>query len=278
MDRIAVGVDGSPPSESALQWAAVEAEYHDASVLAVMAWGLLDQHHADQSDTFSPGYGPGEAREALRLNVERAGVARPVEQQEICDLPMKALLTASVGADLLVVGARGLGGFKGLLLGSVSEQVLQHSTCPVAVVRCETRKHPDGPIVVGVDDSPGAIRALRWAAAEAGARGAELHVIHAWQAPAHVLPSSTKLLQSLRESADAVMQAVMDDPAVSEVKLEARLERSGAAQALIRGAAGASLIVIGSHDTGRLHKALLGSTSRQLAHHAPCPLVVVPAR
>jgi nucleotide-binding universal stress UspA family protein len=152
MGRIVVGVDGSEGAAAALRWAVQEGGYRrDATVVAVLAWSLLDQHHPD-GRTFSPTYGPTEARQALAIYVERArageateaaegeagvapNAAAAVELEVVNDLPARALLDASARADLLVVGARGLGGFRGLLLGSVSQQCAHHAPCPVVIIR-----------------------------------------------------------------------------------------------------------------------------------------------
>jgi nucleotide-binding universal stress UspA family protein len=275
MKRIVVGMDGSPTGEAALRWALGEAAVHDGSVTAVMAWSYLEQHHADGSEDFDPAYGEDDAREALRASVERASPAGHVEQRTICDLPVDALVSASATADLLVVGARGLGGFKGLLLGSVSEQVLQHSACPVAVVRAGAETPTNGPVVVGIDSSERSLEAMRWAAAEATARQATLHVVHAWDVPALAMPVTTGVLSALRGNAQAVLDAALSDPALADTKVEGHLPCMGAAQAILECAADASLLVIGSRGAGRLRRTLLGSTSRQLAHHATCPIVVV---
>src|SRR5690606_7278539 len=105
-----------------------------------------------------------------------------VEQVAVCDLAPSALASTATPEDLLVVGARGLGGFKGLLLGSVSQRVLAEATCPVAVIRPDAEQG-EGPVVVGVDASATARRAMQWAAGEARARGTTLRVVHAWNAP-----------------------------------------------------------------------------------------------
>jgi len=134
---VVVGVDGSTHSTDALRWAAGEAKARQSSLNAVMAWGLLDQHRVDPEESFDPTYGAQQAQEALdayvkrTLDVEPANVTRTV----VNDLPAAALLEASANAELLVVGARGLGGFKGLLLGSVSHRCLTHAMIPTVVVR-----------------------------------------------------------------------------------------------------------------------------------------------
>ena len=130
---VVVGVDGSEGGERALRWAAGEARLRGAPLRAVWAWSYMDQ----PGGGFDPGYGEDRARagldEALAgLGDEGGGVE--VERLVVCDLPVRALLDAAGGADLLVVGSRGLGGFKGLLLGSVGSQVAHHAPCPVVIV------------------------------------------------------------------------------------------------------------------------------------------------
>ncbi len=277
MERIVVGVDGSTNAEVALRWALAEGELRGAVVEAVMAWSYLDQRHADHRTEFDPAYGERQAAEALQAAIDAVGPRRAVEQLIVCDLPGSALLEASVGADLVVVGARGRGGFTGLLLGSVSEQVLEHATCPVAVVRDEALPPTEGPVVVGTDGSEWSTTALRWAAEEARVRGATLHVVHAWHVPYLVAPMGAELVNAIEEAGRSVLQAALSDPALEGVVAEGHLVCDGAAQAVMDRAEGASLIVVGSRGLGRLKRALLGSTSRQIAHHAPCPLVAIPA-
>ena len=129
--RIVVGVDGSENSMKALEWAAVEAD-HTHAVL-------------DIETAYEPGYvfiSREEVTESMERIVEEAaarvaelapGVTTKGGLHEAS--PAKALIETSEGADLLVVGSRGLGGFMGLLLGSVSQQCLLHAHCSVTVIR-----------------------------------------------------------------------------------------------------------------------------------------------
>ncbi|MEO8698253.1 MAG: universal stress protein, partial [Acidimicrobiales bacterium] len=108
--------------------------------------------------------------------------AATIESRVVLDLAARALLDASARADVLVVGARGRGGFRGLLLGSVSQQCLHHATCPVTIVR--EGLHDFGQaiarIVVGIDGSPTARRAFEWAVDTGRIHQSSVEVVHAW--------------------------------------------------------------------------------------------------
>src|SRR3954470_13798316 len=185
MDKIVVGSDGSDHATAALLWAVEEAEVHGAEVEVVLVWSLLDQYHADHTKDFDPNYSDVTAGAALASWIDETIDATSevtVRQRVVCDLPARALLEAGDAADLLALGARGIGGFEGLLLGSVSERVAQLANRPVAVIRAPAPV-PHGDVAVGIDGSARSLDALRWAAAEARARDAELHVLHAWRLP-----------------------------------------------------------------------------------------------
>jgi nucleotide-binding universal stress UspA family protein len=135
---VVVGVDGSDNAAHAVRWAAAEASRRSTTLTAVMAWGLLEQHHAGAETTFRPDYSAKNARDALDVALVAAlpgAGADDVVRLVVNDLPARALIDAAAGAELLVVGARGFGGFRDLLLGSVSHRCLVHARCPTVVVR-----------------------------------------------------------------------------------------------------------------------------------------------
>lgn len=144
-ERVVVGVDGSEGSKHALNWAMRQAELTGGRVEAVTAWDVPQFHG-------SLGWLPpssseeavleARARDALVAAVEASVAARPaVEVRTVVRYGSAAgvLLNASRGASLLAVGSRGLGGFAGLLLGSVAQHCVQHATCPVLVIRGQDR-------------------------------------------------------------------------------------------------------------------------------------------
>ena len=146
-------------------------------------------------------------------------------------------------------------------------------------------------IVVGTDGSPSAQAAVRWALGEARLRGAALHIVHAWLVPlVEALPEpwllatpvghvdselENRLAAGARELLeDAVAEAKAAEPGVDVL---GELTEMRPAAALLAAAADADLLVVGSRGHGGFKGLLLGSVGSQCVHHAPCPVVVVPA-
>jgi nucleotide-binding universal stress UspA family protein len=114
MEGILVGVDESPHAQAALRWPVDHALHTDQRVTAVMAWAYIDQHHLEPNAPFDPRYSSTMAAKVLDdLDVRAVGSEAAVERRAVCDLPAAARLTASADASMLVVGARGMGGFRG---------------------------------------------------------------------------------------------------------------------------------------------------------------------
>lgn len=140
--RIVVGVEGSGGAKAALRWAIQEASYRDACVEVVTAYSNT---YVPASPDFN--YVP---LDPFDLEAEVASMQAKVVDEVIDGLdgldvelhrivrrgrPADTLIKAAEGADMLVVGSRGRGGFRGLLLGSVSQQIAHHGSCPVVIVR-----------------------------------------------------------------------------------------------------------------------------------------------
>jgi nucleotide-binding universal stress UspA family protein len=296
MTSIVVGVDGSVHSVAALRWSAREARIRGGdlgTVTAVLVWDLFNQRHADGTQRFDPDYDERSADAALLATLEAAlgaEEAAAVARKPVCDVPAQGLTEAARDADLLVVGARGLGGFRGLLLGSVSQQVLHHAHGPVAIVRgSEDQPHepsptPDGErIVVGVDGSPSSRAASAWAVTEARLRGATVQAVHAWEVPMIYGPVGATFpydTTDLERSARAVLDEVVDEAVAAtggqEVAVERIVTPGGPAASVLGTAEGADLVVIGRRGLGGFKRLMLGSVSENIARHAPCPVVVMP--
>jgi len=137
---IVVGVDGSPGSRKALTWAAAEAADHQADLVVLNVWEhtlLPPAGSVSVSERYVPDPSQRTAEELLEVIKEELGEDPPVTVQPRIKQgnPAQVLIEHSAEADLLVVGTRGHGGFRGLVLGSVSQHVAAYATCPVTVVR-----------------------------------------------------------------------------------------------------------------------------------------------
>lgn len=142
MARITVGIDASKDSIRALDWALDEARLRGAELELVHAYVTPDYIALPAVVTLPSDEELRKAADAV-LDEALAAVGDTSDVSVIRTLrsggAAAVLCEVSEGADLLVVGARGLGGFRGLLLGSVSHQVVAHSPCPVVVVTPEGR-------------------------------------------------------------------------------------------------------------------------------------------
>jgi nucleotide-binding universal stress UspA family protein len=143
MSVIVVGVDQSDQAKEALRFALAEAKLRHAKLRVVHAWqyGTIGDRGVD---SIYPVVGAdvSEVREAAKRALEHAlhdslpdSDSIEVERRVVEGAPSRALVDESRDADMLVVGSRGHGGFAGLLLGSVSQQVSHHAACPVVIVR-----------------------------------------------------------------------------------------------------------------------------------------------
>jgi nucleotide-binding universal stress UspA family protein len=280
---IVVGVDGSASALTAAKWAAEEATRYRVPLKLVHAYLLPTRGYPEIVLT---GH---EVREAFekqgRQWVEEAAAAAraaapelAVETEVVFDRPAAALIEASHGARLVVLGSQGLGGFSGLLVGSVAVAVSSHGKSPVVVVRDGVRR--DGPVVVGVDGSPTSEEAIGFAFAEASVLGAPLTAVIAW---------TDFLVDSAFHSRFTVDWAQVEDEQLRllaerlagwqekypDVSVNRVVVHDRPVRALLKEAADARLLVVGSHGQGGFTGMLLGSTSQALVYHAPCPLAVV---
>jgi nucleotide-binding universal stress UspA family protein len=136
---VVVGHDGSEPAARATRWAARLAVLLDVPLHVVRAWSLTS---APRPKTAAPGYVPPitDFEQAVREQLEAhvAGLDLPEACQVNCHVvhaaPARALLQAAERAELLVVAARGTGGFRGLMFGSTADQVTRHAPCAVTIV------------------------------------------------------------------------------------------------------------------------------------------------
>ncbi|MGW0432796.1 universal stress protein [Micromonospora sp. NPDC003197] len=281
---VVVGVDGSDSSLNAVRTAAAEAARRGRALHVVHAfvWPML------RVPVGPPPGGPAEgglrnqAERVLADAVAEAEAAAPgitVTGSIVEGQPAAVLLGQSRDADLLVLGDRGLGGFAGLLVGSVAIQVAEYAQCPVLI----TRGTPPttGPVVVGVDGSARSAAAVAFAAEEAAQRGVELVAVHTYREPVSLGPGDMLPLvydvDALRVEEGQVLAEAVAGLADSypDLRVVQRLVQGRAAPALIKEAATAQLVVVGARGRGGFTGLLLGSVSQSVLHHAECPVVIV---
>lgn len=138
--RVVVGVDGSPDSYEALRWAVRHARRIGATVAAVAAYDVPGAV-GWSAPAVDVSFDEAQARQAVDDEIKKVLVQVgdvPLEQRLVRGSAAKVLIGASIGAEVLVVGSRGRGGFASLLLGSVSQQCATHAHCPVVIVRPQT--------------------------------------------------------------------------------------------------------------------------------------------
>jgi len=278
---VVVGADGSEPSLRAVRWAAQEAAMRAAglTVCCVAVAGTDEQPMLWDGQQLVLIPADDVLRRAIRVATDttaEVAVAGDVLRGD----PAYQLLVRAREAELLVVGARGLGAFVGLLVGSVSEHVAGRADCPVVVVRGEAS--PDLPVLVGVDGSAANQAAVGFAFAAAARRGVELVALSAaepeWVRPAVGSPglpvvdvdgvehaARARLDDALRQWTDRYLDLPVRRVAVP----------GGAARALIEASSRAGLAVVGSRGHGTLSGVFLGSVSRHLMRHADCPVAIV---
>jgi nucleotide-binding universal stress UspA family protein len=137
-------------------------------------------------------------------------------------------------------------------------------------------------VVVGVDGSEGSRKALRWAAAEATARGDDLELVHVWEPPQAYAPLGLGAYpldpEPIREAARSLLEDLVSQARelAPGIDIRGELVEGAAAHALLDHARSADLLVVGSRGLGGFRSLLLGSVSQQVVHHAPCPVVIVP--
>jgi nucleotide-binding universal stress UspA family protein len=286
---VVVGVDGSEQSWAAVRTAAWEAEHRRQPLTLLHGYFERLPYAA-----FGRSASAALAQEALAGARDLlAGTAERIREHHP-DLPVhtrlfaggggSVLVQASREADLIVVGARGHGGFAALSIGSAAAQTAAYAACPVLVVRGRdlTNAATPGPVVVGVDGSPHDAAAIAFAVEEANLRGVPVIGVHVWWFPAEmaVLPMLPNPYQreGLRDAAQLVLAEAMagSTAGLPADRVEQRvIMAANPSAALIEQSAHAGLVVVGSRGRGGFASLVLGSVSRDLVGHADSPVAVV---
>ncbi|MFI7706759.1 universal stress protein [Nonomuraea sp. NPDC049480] len=272
--HIVVGVDGSAPATAAVEWAAADAQRRGRPVRIV---------HVCEQWSYA-GHGTQYCAGMLAAAADRArALTRDVEvaTQLLCGKVIGTLIGESVTADSVVLGSRGLGGFAGMLLGSVGMGVAGHAAGPVVIVR-RTSVVEHGQVVVGDDGSEHSDAAIRYAVDQARARGVPLRVLYAWQAP--VISPYAAAYQTLLEDAFELQSLAAAERVAPwrernpDVRIVDEQVPGHPVNVLITAGGTADLVVMGSRGRGGFASAVLGSVGHAVLHRLTCPAAVVRPR
>jgi len=279
---IVVGVDGSMKNAAALTWAAAEAERARLPLQLLM----VSEKQNPEQPPYSPVPPSGPVDYAYRvLDRQATKLMQSHPDLEVTtdvrvDDPRGGLVTASKHAEMVVVGKRGLGAFKRMMLGSTSIEVAGRSMVPVIVVPNSWHVSPDdrSVILVGIDIDRDCNALLDFAFRRAEELRAPLLALHSWD----IHPSVGLSADDRAAWGKDVQRSVATTIAPwqrrhPEVHALAAQRHAHAAQGLLDAAADAQLLVLGRHMTVHPHLGLgIGSVARTVMHYAKVPVAVIP--
>lgn len=281
-NAVVVGVDGSPQGQDALDWAAAEASMMGRPLRVVhgFIWPLMAGVPLGPSQVGPPDGGLQAAAERILLDAETRAQQRAPEIKVTTELVIgsdeHALLEQARDAELVVVGSRGMGGFTGLLVGSVGVALAAHAPCPVIVVHPRADDQPPARrIVVGIDGSDLSAPAVEFAFQAAARRGVGLTALHAWSPPTSIFPEDVVEQDERHRMLEELETHRQRFPAVD---LDVKLVDDHPGGALVEESVDAELVVVGSRGRGGFQGLLLGSVSQAVLQHAACPVAVVRPR
>jgi nucleotide-binding universal stress UspA family protein len=285
---VVVGVDGSAESLRAVEWAACAARSYGAPLRIVSAPAMPPRMNGYLGAVQSVGKTLTDMSVwALRTALTRAVETAPgllADTDLLTGPPALAVTDSGAGAHMLVLGARGAGGFAAMLLGSVSRYAAMHAACPIVVVREQDSAVHDE-IVVGVGDWHDSDAALGFAFAEAARRGVTLVVVHSW----FWFPSPLRGPGGLEDTPEQAGDTAHITAGISE-RLAADLARwqekypqvpvrkdvmhGHPARILASYSARADLVVLGRH--GAHAAGVIGGIQHAVLSHARGPVAVIP--
>ncbi|MFH9584948.1 universal stress protein [Streptomyces luteogriseus] len=294
---VTVGLDGSPESRAAAEWAAREAKLRGLPLKLVHVWEPVPEPIAQAPLVGSETRAhwseriPREAAEGLRLR--HPGVDVAVEQMS--GRPAYALAEAAKDAELLVLGSRGLSGIGGFLVGSVGAAVIARTETPVVLVRSgeqaadEHEKDPAGipsaatayrPVVLGLDTDRPHDTVMAFAFEEAARRGTALKVVHGWNLPPYFvygLPADPQLDAELGRQDAAALAGVLSPwrQKYPDVEVVEESRCGSPANHVIDASHEASLVVVGRRIRRSPIGARIGSVTHAVLHHATAPVAVI---
>lgn len=277
---IVVGYDGSPDGERGLDWAIGEAVGRSLPLHVVYALPAQVSELPPTPAEYRSWLDGGERLLAAARERAAAGGARAVTTEVAERAVVPALIAAGRTASTIVVGARGHAPLYGFLIGSVSEHVARHAPCPVVVVRAPAHAGT-ARVVVGVDGSAGADRALGFAFEHAARTAAALVAVYGWRdswtAPLAPGESHASYTVERIRAGSRLLERALTGWREKYPKVDVLTEAIPVhpARALADASEGAALVVVGARGRGEFAGMLLGSVGQSVLRQARCPVAIV---
>ena len=280
VERVTVAVDGGTASEAALSWVIDRAKTVKMYLEITSVVGLDSELPVPDDPHFHTPFEDALASAQHRVQTEAPGLAVTTKLRH--GIPYEALVNASMHADLLVIGTNKTSPLVGIMHGTLPLKVAGRSECTTIVVPANWQRS-DGPVVAGWVDDPTAEAALDFAAEEAARRQAALVVVNTWVTPplspmdgAGSALLVEELVSANRELLGSAIQRIQHDyPALN---VTPHTQAGSAAVAIVRAAAHAALVVVGSRGRGAIAGFFLGSVSHDVLLNMPAPVAVVPRK
>ncbi|MFC8275264.1 universal stress protein [Streptomyces sp. NPDC057271] len=283
---VTAGLDGSPESLAATQWAAQEALRRAVPLRLLRAWSIDEDPRTRVVDPATArGWGERTLATAER-RLRRRHPGLDVETEWVAGDPVEELCSAAEGAELLVLGSRGLGGLAGFLAGSVSLAVLARTRRPVVLVRPHDPLEPEeertGEVVIGLDVSAAGDELLAFGFAAADRYGCGLRVVHRWAVPALYGPDMAGALPSLMTEVAADTRRALDEALAPwtekfpDVAVVRDCRQGRPAQDLMELSHDARLVVVGRKVRRARIGTHIGAVTHAVLHHCLAPVAVVP--
>lgn len=280
---VVVGIDGSRESLVAGEWAAREAALRGLPLRLVHAAPAPARDSADGPVAFSRQQTGEELLQRAKTDLASRYPRVTMHGVRIADSAPAALLSASETAELLVVGARGDGGFNGLAVGSTALATAGTASSPVVIVpRDPAAAAHDAEVSMGVDVRNAAEPPLDFAFGAAQLRGARLHAVYAWALPGPAPWTALGVPEEDRAAwEDEEVQRLSDvlqgwQDKYPEVAVLPDVVLLHPAYALVHASQRADLLVLGRRSSPRAAERRLGPVAHAVLHHSRCPVVVVP--
>ena len=280
-----VGHSTSTSSPNAVRWAAAEAERRQASLRIVHAYPLPQLGQPVQHDVDELLHNEASAQlDRIAQSTRRDHPALDITTRLIQAAPVNALRDESVDAMMTVVGAKKSSRLAEAILGSVASAIAAVNPAPVAVVHPDHPVDQRGPVIIGIDRSRVSAAAIEFAFAEAAARSTELMAVHAWNPAVFTdrLPgnlSDSEVTAFEQRANDALSESLAGwGNEFPHVVVTHAVRQGRAATVLLEFSRTASVMVVGRRPQGEFEALVMGSTSRSLTAHSPCPVVIVRGR